>query len=63
MRNKERTMIVDAEDFLQSAIDLVATVLEVRYEDDEGGVAYDLRVLYAKINDCIDDAREIAYDI
>ena len=63
MRNKERTMIVSAEDFLQSAMDLVATVLETRYEDDEGGVAYDLRVLYSKINDCIDDTREIAYDL
>ena len=62
MRNKERVMIENAEDHLESALDLVATVLESR-PDDEDGVAYDLRVLYSKINDCMDDTRDISYDI
>ena len=62
MRNKERVMIENAEDHLESALDLVATVLESR-PDDEDGVSYDLRVLYSKIRDCIEDTRDINYDI
>ena len=62
MRNKERIMIENAEDHLESALDLVLAVIETR-SDDEDGVAYDLRVLYSKIHDCIDDTRDISYDI
>jgi hypothetical protein len=62
MRNRERTMIENAGDHLESAMDLVAAVLETR-DDDEDGIGYELRILYTKINDCIDDTREIGYDI
>ena len=55
-------MIENAEEHLESALDLIATVLESR-PDDEDGVSYDLRVLYSKVHDCIDDARDISYDI
>ena len=62
MRNKERVMIENAEEHLESALDLIATVLESR-PDDEDGVSYDLRVLYSKVHDCIDDTRDISYDL
>jgi len=62
MRNKERAMLEGAEDQLESAMDLVLAVLETRNDDDDG-VGYDLRILYSKIHDCIDDTRDISYDI
>jgi len=62
MRNKERAMLENAEDHLESAMDLVLAVLETRNDDDDG-MAYDLRILYSKIHDCIDDTRDISYDI
>jgi len=62
MRSKERSMVTSAEAHLESALDLVATILEGR-SDDEDAIAYELGVLYTKINDCIDDAREVGYDI
>ena len=62
MRNIELMMIETAEEHLDSAMDLVSAVLESRYEEDDG-VAYDLRVLYARIHDLVEDARDISYDI
>ena len=62
MRNRERMMIETAEEHLDSAMDLVSAVLESRYEEDDG-VAYDLRVLYARIHDLVEDARDISYDL
>ena len=43
MRNRERMILDEVADKLQTAADLLATVLEGR-EDEEGGVNSDLRI-------------------
>ena len=62
MRNRERMILDEVADKLQTAADLLATVLEGR-EDEEGGVNYDLRILYGGLIGMVDDVDEIQYDL
>ena len=54
MRNRERMILDEVADKLQTAADLLATVLEGR-EYEEGGVNYDLRILYGGLIGMVDD--------
>ena len=62
MRNRERAMLEEVINKLHASADIVATLLENR-DDEEGGVSYDLRVLYTTILSLIDDADEIYYEL
>ena len=63
MRNRERIMLADVSDKLQEAIDIVATVIEGREGDEEGGVNFDLRMLYSGLVGLNDDVDEISYEL
>jgi hypothetical protein len=63
MRNRERAMLETASEKMQEAVDLVATVLEGREGEDEGGVAFDLRMLYGGLMGLVDDIDEISYEL
>ena len=63
MRNRERIMLADVSDKLQEAIDIVATVIEGREGDEEGGVNFDLRMLYGGLVGMVDDVEEISYEL
>jgi hypothetical protein len=63
MRNRERSMLDKVSVNLQEASDLVATILEGREGDEEGGVNYDLRILYGGLLGMIDDVDEISYEL
>lgn len=62
MRNRERMILDEVADKLQTAADFLATVLEGR-EDEEGGVNYDLRILYGGLIGMVDDVDEIQYEL
>ena len=62
MRNRERMILDEVADKLQTAADLLATVLEGR-EDEVGGVNYDLRILYGGLIGMVDDVDEIQYEL
>ena len=63
MRSRERKMLDEVADRLQEATDLVSSILENRENDEEGGVNYDLRMLYVGLIGMIDDVDEIQYEL
>ena len=63
MRSRERKMLDEVSDRLQEATDLVSSILENRENDEEGGVNYDLRMLYVGLIGMIDDVDEIQYEL
>jgi hypothetical protein len=63
MRNRERMMLETVSDKLQEATDIVATILEGREGEEEGGVNFDLRMLYGGLVGMIDDVDEISYEL
>jgi hypothetical protein len=63
MRNRERIMLADVSEKLQEATDLVATILEGREGEEEGGVNFDLRMLYGGLVGMVDDVEEISYEL
>ena len=56
-------MLDEVSDRLQEATDLVSSILENRENDEEGGVNYDLRMLYVGLIGMIDDVDEIQYEL
>ncbi len=62
MRNRERAMLEDVANKLNDSADIVATLLEGR-DDEEGGVSYDLRILYTGLLGMVDDVDEISYEL
>jgi len=63
MRSRERKMLDEVSERLQEATDLVSSILENRENDEEGGVNYDLRMLYVGLIGMIDDVDEIQYEL
>ena len=64
MRERERDMLEEASSLMERALDIVATVMETRENIDENdGLAYDLRALYAGLSGLLDDVEEIGYDL
>ena len=63
MRNRERMMMATVSEKVQEASDLVATVLEGREGEEEGGVNFDLRMLYGGLIGMVDDIDEISYEL
>jgi hypothetical protein len=64
MRERERDMLEEASSLMERALDIVATVMETRENVDENdGLAYDLRALYAGLSALLDDVEEIGYDL
>jgi len=63
MRNRERAMLESVSEKVQEAIDLVATILEGRENEEEGGVNFDLRMLYGGLVGMVDDIDEISYEL
>ena len=63
MRNRERAMLADVSEKLQEATDIVATILEGRENEEEGGVNFDLRMLYGGLVGMVDDVDEISYEL
>ena len=63
MRSRERKMLDEVSDRLQEATDLVSSILENRENDEEGGVNYDLSMLYVGLIGMIDDVDEIQYEL
>ena len=63
MRNRERAMLADVSEKLQEATDIVATILEGREIEEEGGVNFDLRMLYGGLVGMVDDVYEISYEL
>ena len=63
MRNRERIMLADVSENLQEATDIVATILEGREGEEEGGVNFDLRMLYGGLVGMVDDVEEISYEL
>ena len=63
MRNRERIMLADVSEKLQEATDIVATILEGREGEEEGGVNFDLRMLYGGLIGMVDDIDEISYEL
>ena len=63
MRNRERAMLADVSEKLQEATDIVATILEGRENEEEGGVNFDLRMLYGGLVGMVDDIDEISYEL
>jgi len=63
MRNRERFMLEEVSEKLQEAIDIVATIIEGRDGDEEGGVNFDLRMLYGGLVGLNDDVDEISYEL
>jgi hypothetical protein len=62
MRNRERAMLEEVGNKINESADVVATLLEGR-DDEEGGVGYDLRILYTNLLSMIDDVDEISYEL
>ena len=62
MRNRERAMLEDVANKLNDSADIVATLLEGR-DDEEGGISYDLRILYTGLLGMVDDVDEISYEL
>ena len=63
MRNRERAILETASERIQEAVDLVATILEGREGEEEGGVNFDLRMLYGGLIGMVDDIDEISYEL
>ena len=63
MRNRERIMLADVSEKLQEATDIVATILEGREGEEEGGVNFDLRMLFGGLVGMVDDVEEISYEL
>ena len=63
MRNRERIMLADVSEKLQEATDIVATILEGREGEEEGGVNFDLRMLFGVLVGMVDDVEEISYEL
>ena len=63
MRNRERMLLEEVSDKVQAAIDIVATILEGRDDGAEGGVNFDLHMLYAGLVGLNDDVDEISYEL
>ena len=63
MRNRERMMLEAVSEKLQEAIDLVATIVEGREDEEEDGVNFDLRMLYGGLIGLNDDVDEISYEL
>tara|TARA_Y100000296_G_C5085746_1_gene212304 strand:- start:434 stop:628 length:195 start_codon:yes stop_codon:yes gene_type:complete len=64
MRNRERAILEEVADKIHVASDLVATILEGREAfEEEGGVSFDLRMLYSGLIGMIDDIDEISYEL
>ena len=63
MRNRERIMLADVSEKLQAETDIVATILEGREGEEEGGVNFDLRMLYGGLIGMVDDIDEISYEL
>ena len=63
MRNRERIMLADVSEKLQEATDIVATILEGREGEEEGGVNFDLRMLYGGLVGLNDAVDEIQYEL
>ena len=64
MRERERGMLEEAGSLMERALDIVASVVETRENVDENdGLGYDLRMLYAGLSGLIDDAEEIGYEL
>ena len=63
MRNRERAMLADVSEKLQEATDIVATILEGRENEEEGGVNFELRMLYGGLVGMVDDVDEISYEL
>ena len=64
MRERERDMLEEASSLMERALDIVATVMETRENIDENdGLAYDLRALYAGLSGLLYDVEEIGYDL
>lgn len=63
MRNRERAMLESVSEKIQEAVDLVATILEGRENEEEGGVNFDLRMLYGGLVGMVDDIDEISYEL
>ena len=63
MRNRERALLDEVADKLQTASDLVATILEGREDEEESGVNFDLRMLYGGLIGLVDDVDEINYEL
>lgn len=63
MRKRERTLLDEVAEKLQVASELVATILEGREDEEENGVVFDLRMLYAGLSGMLDDVEEITYEL
>ena len=48
---------------LQDATDIGASILEGREGEEEGGVNFDLRMLYGGLVGMVDDVEEISYEL
>ena len=63
MRNRERILLDEVNEKIREATDIVASILEGRDDDDEGGVNFDLRMLYGGLIGMGDDIEDISDDI
>ena len=64
MRNRERILLDEVSEKIRDATDIVASILEGRDDDDdEGGVNFDLRMLYGGLIGMGDDIEDISNDI
>ena len=63
MRNRERILLDEVNEKIREATDIVASILEGRDDDDEGGVNFDLRMLYGGLIGMGDDIEDISNDI
>ena len=63
IRHRERMILEEVVEKLQVASDLVATILEGREDEEEGGVNFDLRMLYGGLTGMIDDVEEISDEL
>ena len=63
MRNRERIMLADVSEKLQEATDIFANILEGREGEEEGGVNFDLSMLYGGLVGMVDDVEEISYEL
>jgi hypothetical protein len=60
IRNRERMILEEVVEKLQVASDLVATILEGRADDEDDGVNFGLRMIYAGLAGLIDDVEEVS---
>ena len=64
MRNRERILLDEVNEKIREATDIVASILEGRDDDDdEGGVNFDLRMLYGGLIGMGDDIEDIIDEI